>query len=92
MTEEGDMMDFITQLRASMQDDFDGAELEGFNIGMKAIHKWAEHDGGDWEALAETLGTTAEGITQDAMATGFNAATNAFQGAVFALEYAGVIE
>ncbi len=85
------LAEFVGMLRDSMQEDFQGAELEGFNIAMKAIHKWAKHDG-DWESLAATLGELADGMTVGAMGDGFNAATNAFQGAVFALEYAGFIE
>ncbi len=90
--EEMSMQDFVSKLKASMQEDFQGPELEGFNIAMKVIGQWAEHDGDDWELLASQLGETAEGLTSDAMGFGFNGATSAFQGALFALEYAGVFE
>lgn len=92
MTEEMSMLDFVRKLKDSMQEDFEGAEREGFNIAMKIIMKWAEHDGDDWEALASEMGKTAAGLTNDAMGFGFNGATSAFQGGLFALEYAGVMD
>lgn len=90
--EEMSMTDFIGKLKDSMQEDFEGEEQEGFNIAMKVIHKWATNDGDDWEMLSSNLAETGEGLTSDAMGFGYNAATSAFQGALFALEYAGVFE
>ncbi len=92
MTEEMSMTDFVGKLKESMQADFEGAEQEGFNIAMKAILTWAKNDGDDWDMLASSLAETAEGLTNDEMGFGYNAATSAFQGALFALEYAGVME